>query len=414
MFLHTGWRSGGTWIWSRCREQPGAHALYEPLHEELGWLKATDISQLRPDSWASNHSKTAPYFQEYATLLRPGAGRGGGQGVRLHQRRFAFDRFFLEPNEEEPALEAYLASLLAAAPSQASVIKFCRSLGRVAWMERRFPGALHAVVLRDPASQWGSAETLLAETRNRYFCVAPTMVLASNARHPLVRHAAAALGVRLPALHSDNLSYVTETCWRALHRLDPVARYRLFLAFWTATALHALDSGAMLVEARRMVTDDAHRDGVQAALRLRVGPGLSLAPRDVAAGVRSPATAALQRRPPISDAERRAAHAAAAALALDWGGGLGAARLDVLLGHLGVPAPPTRPPRLAPPLAPLSPPPPRTWAERALTAVAVLAARALHGARHLHGALRRRVAHETVRKQSFFEKKDQKTFIHSR
>ncbi len=303
VFLHTGWRSAGTWIWTRCREQARVHGLYEPLHEHLGRLKAADMSSLRPDSWASNHSQTAPYFQEYIRLLTPGR-----RGLALHRRRFAFERFFLAPQDEDAELEAYLGGLLAASgPDRVSVLKFCRSLGRVGWMERRFPQAMHAVVLRDPVTQWASALALLTEARNRYFTVAPLMALACNAQHPLVREALSALGVRTPALHSQDLAYVTETCWRHLRRQDDFARYRLFLAFWTATALHALRSRALVVDPVRLVADGSHRAAVEAAFRSEIGQAFSLGSRP---GSAHPGTA--RRVPSLPASLRHEAHCAAA------------------------------------------------------------------------------------------------------
>ena len=275
-FLHTGGRSAGTWIWSRCREQPGVHAFYEPLHERLAWLRPADISALRPGNWASNHSATAPYFEEYGALLRPGV-----SGLPLYRGRFAFDRFFLSPDDEDAELQAYLDGLLSAVgPGRAGVLKFCRSLGRVGWMERHFPGARHAVLLRDPASQFASAQALLTGQRNRYFSVAPLMVLARNAANPLVRQANAALGVRPPELHSDDLAYVTETCWRHVRRSPLGERYRQFLAFWAATALQALDSQALLIESGRLAHDHAYRQTVEGWLRGVAGPGVNLAARD--------------------------------------------------------------------------------------------------------------------------------------
>ncbi len=384
IFLHTGWRSAGTWIWSRCREQAGVHAFYEPLHERLAWLRPADIAALRPSNWASNHSETAPYFQEYGTLLRTGT-----SGVPLYRRRFAFDQFFLSPDEGDAELEAYLHGLLSSArPGQGAVLKFCRSLGRVGWMERRFPQALHVLLLRDPASQFASAQALLAGQRNRYFAVAPLIVLARNAAHPLVRQANAAMGVRPPELHSDDLAYVTETCWRHVRRSGPAERYRQFLAFWAATALHALQSGATVLEPSRLGQDTAYRADTEACLGRIAGPGLSLAPR---LGLSRDAHAPI-RSPHLAMAELDDAHLAASVLIRACGGALPGHRLEMLLSLLAGDR--LLPARRAPPASQAS-----DWAalterrpsgtpgvgRRLLTLAQVLAARALQPVRRLHG-----------------------------
>ena len=273
MFLHTGWRSSGTWLWSRCREQPNVHAFYEPLHEAIATLRRSDIPKLRPSSWRSRHGETAPYFAEYGSMIEPGRA-----GVPLYQRRFAFDGFFLDPSEDDPALEAYLRGLLATASAagQAAVLKFCRSLGRVGWMEQRFPDVLHAVVLRDPLEQWGSARRLLTEERNRYFTVAPLLVLARNPGHKLVRQACEALDVRLPVLGSTDMAYGVETVWRHVKHQDVTTQYRGFLAYWTATALAALQSRALLIDTALLARAPEHRAAVEAAFAARLGGPIDL------------------------------------------------------------------------------------------------------------------------------------------
>ena len=270
VFLHTGWRSGGTWIWSRCRAYPQVHGYYEPLHEHAATFRRRDVEWMRPGSWKSNHSETAPYFQEYGALIPPRSGRG----VALYQARFAFDDFFRAPNDPGDAeLEAYLASLLALPLAQGKlpVLKFCRSMGRVGWFEQRFPRALHAVVLRDPIGQFHSGQRLLQEQRNRYFVLAPLLVLARNALDPRVRTAVSALGVRLPALYSDDMDYAVETCWAHVRRAPLAERYRCFLAFWTLCAMSALDSAALVIDADAMGEDPAHRSTIEQALQAHIG-----------------------------------------------------------------------------------------------------------------------------------------------
>ncbi len=290
IFLHTGWRSGGTWIWSRCRASAFACGFYEPLHEQAAKFRRRDVAAMRPGSWRSNHSDTPPYFEEYRDLI-PLRGRG----VSHYRSRFAFDDFFRAP--DEPAdleLETYLGMLMAGpqARGQMPVLKFCRSMGRVGWLENMFPQALHLVVLRDPVAQFQSIQRLLLKQRNRYFALAPLVVLARNARHPAVRDAAGRLGVSLPPLWSDDLDYGFETCWRHLRRISPEERYRGFLAFWTLCAAFALQSEAPVIDIDAIGTDLAHRLSIEAALRARVGETVRLVPRasqpDEATGLAPP------------------------------------------------------------------------------------------------------------------------------
>ncbi len=332
VFLHTGWRSSGTWLWSRCRAQPNVQAFYEPLHETLGGLRRTDIARLRPGAWPSRHGETAPYFAEYGPLLAPRRA-----GVPLYQPRFSYDGFFLEPGESDPALVAYLRGLLAGGreAGQVAVLKFCRSLGRVGWMEQHFPEMLHAVVLRDPLEQWRSGRRLLLEERNRYFTVAPPLVLARNPGHALVRQACLALDVRLPALGSTDMAYGLETVWRHVRHQDLATQYRGFLAYWTATALAALHSRALLIDAAELARAPAHRAEVEAALAARLGEPIELIYRA--------AEGTGEAEPPLRDLSQ--AHADAAAFVRAAGAGLAPARLAKLVDWLAAHGDPAAVPR---------------------------------------------------------------------
>ncbi len=261
VFLHAGWRSRGTWLWDRLRAAPGAKAYYEPLHEDLAVLTRQAIGHFRPDSWGSGHGESAPYFQEFAGLLGP-----RGRGVRLYQRRFAFDDFFLPPDRPDSLLESYLSELLARAHAEGRqpVLKFCRSLGRVGWMMHRFPDALHTVLLRDPASQWRSSRRQMDIDGNRYFVLAPFLIMARNPGQTLLADAMARLNVPTPARISLDPGVTVTATWRHVQRLDWAQRYRGFLAVWAATAVAALASGADIVDADSVGADPAHRHAVEA------------------------------------------------------------------------------------------------------------------------------------------------------
>ncbi len=292
IFLHAGWRSCGTWLWETLRESSHVRAFYEPLHEELARLDRAALGHFSPASWASGHSPGAPYFTEYASRLKP-----GGSGMRGYATRFAFDDFFADPAEHDPALEDYLRGLIASARAEGRlpVLKFCRSLGRVPWMARRFPEAFHAVVLRDPVAQWQSARRQMELAKNRYFVLAPFLILARNVHHPLLADAIARLEVPMPPHLSNDLSVTTQVCWHHVQRLNWAERYRGFLALWVASSLTSLRADVSVIDADLLSTDPRHRAAVEQALggaarlQLTLVPGRGL--EDDARWIGSPAEA---------------------------------------------------------------------------------------------------------------------------
>jgi hypothetical protein len=280
IFLHAGWRSCGTWMWERLRESPAVRGFYEPLHEDLARLKLGDIGLFRPDSWKSGHGTGAPYFAEFAPLLRP------ARGVQGHDARFAFDRYFASGDKDDRDLEAYLRGLMAeaAAENRVPVMKFCRSLGRVGWMEARFPDVFHAVILRDPEAQWLSGRRQMEQNKNRYFVLAPFVILARNADHPLLAEAAAWLGVKMPPRFGPSLGLTTDACWRHVQRLSWRDRYRGFLALWVASGVTALEGGARLIDSDRLGADPAYRVAAEGAFEEAAGLKVCLSPDDTSEG----------------------------------------------------------------------------------------------------------------------------------
>ncbi len=274
IFLHSGWRSCGTWMWERLRENPAIRGFYEPLHEDLAKLKSRDVGLLRPDSWQSGHGTGAPYFAEFAPMLH----RQGG--VRGHQSAFAFDDYFAGPDSDQAALQSYLRGLMAsaAAENRLPVLKFCRSLGRVPWMEAHFPDVFHAIILRDPHAQWRSARRQMELTKNRYFVLAPFIILARNAHHPLLADAIARLGVAMPPALSRNLGITTDTCWRHVQRLSWQDRFRGFLALWAATGITALEGTATIIDGDRLGGDAFYRAEAERALAGAAGVPVGLMP----------------------------------------------------------------------------------------------------------------------------------------
>jgi hypothetical protein len=277
IFLHSGWRSCGTWLWETLRDRDTVRAYYEPLHEDLNQLDRAALTRFSPGSWDSGHSPGAPYFAEYIPRLRRRA-FGRRRGIDGYAPRFAFDDFFRDPAEDDPELRAYLSGLIAAAHAEGRlpVLKFCRSLGRVPWMARHFPDALHAVVLRDPVAQWLSTRRQMEFAKNRYFVLAPFVILARNASHPLLADALARLHVPMPPHLARDLGVTTQVCWHHVRGLTWAERYRGFLALWAASSVTALQSDAMIIDSESLLEHTPHGAAVEQALGRAAGFPLSL------------------------------------------------------------------------------------------------------------------------------------------
>jgi hypothetical protein len=225
--------------------------LYEPLNQSLATLTLRTLPMMRPAVSDSRHPESQrPYFEEYKPLFSDRK-----PGVRGYRPDFAYDSFFIAPDEQFPELRNYIESLLdlARADGKVPVLKFCRSLGRVEWFRRNFPDAAHIFVMRDPRSQWMSAWRLSREDDNPHHLLAPIRILALHHEHPLVALVLEALRIRaedfvLPDKHA--------AICKAVHRTPAQLLYRGFLAFWVLSSFLALPECDMTIETERLSAGD--------------------------------------------------------------------------------------------------------------------------------------------------------------
>lgn len=154
VFIHSSFRTSSTWLWQAFRNDPRAYAYCEVFHEELSFMRIDEIEQHRYDSWPSNHPPGAPYFLEYAALMKPEG------GVLHHRREFALGQFIpakglLGPLS--PETFPYISGLIdyAVREQRVPVLTCCRSLGRIRSLKREF-GGWHIFLCRNLVQQWMS------------------------------------------------------------------------------------------------------------------------------------------------------------------------------------------------------------------------------------------------------------------
>jgi hypothetical protein len=258
VFLHTGWRTRGTWIWSRLRALADTTCYYEPLTEDLATLRPSGIDACGPASWSSGHPQLhLPYFTEFRPLLKAVA-----RGVRQYDPAFAVAGFFAESDAAMPELRDYIAMLLrtAHADGKQPVLKFCRSLGRIGWMQRNFPQAIHIAVMRNPLAQFISAQRQFRRHDNAYFLAMSLLLLAKHRDVPVVASAARQLAVALPLLPPGaSLRASLAACTEQLRRTEPAAWYRAFLAFWMVTAASIPDTIDLMIDSDLLTNSIEYR-----------------------------------------------------------------------------------------------------------------------------------------------------------
>jgi hypothetical protein len=279
IFLHAGWRSAGTWLWSRFRALESVDAFYEPLSSVIGELSATDIGDIRPTSNSGHPSMSKAYFDEYRPLLQ-----STERGVRGYRKSFAIDQFGPQPDAEFPALRTYLSDLCetSSGAGKIAVLKFCRSQGRMPWLKEAFPDVMHVGILRNPASQFASGWLLRQQWRNAFFVAAPFRVLGLQHGEPMVRQVIAECGVKLPPVAPTSYDAYAAACDRYAQTVEGSEAYRAFIALWILCTWKTLQSADIIVDTDLLGQSPDHASELAAQFRASTGlaPDLS-ATRDL-------------------------------------------------------------------------------------------------------------------------------------
>ncbi len=286
VFLHTGWRTAGTWVWSRFRALPEVRGYYEPFHEALA-ASGEQLATMRADAWESGHPHLdKPYFDEYLRLMS-----ARSVGAPHYEQAFDLDRFSPLDAGMQLKLKRYLDGLLQAAQQddQVAVLKFCRSMGRLPWITQTYPDALHVAVLRNPAAQWASAWQQLKKSGNSWFIYAPYRVLAGNLDSNRVVRLLNALGCDV----SSNWATLSHAHGDAYMRAArPEAHYRVFLALWTLNTMMLSEQIDAIVDSDLLSLSPLYGQRCAALLREQCGlpidfrnahpASVSVDPRDAA------------------------------------------------------------------------------------------------------------------------------------
>lgn len=177
VFIHSSFRTGSTWLWSKFRENPECYCYYEIFNEILGEINFKNLLQSAAD-WNSHHPRGAPYFSEFSPLL------DHAHGIAGFNKDMALSDFFLNPEGDSDQIrrtEAYLASLvnLAQRNKRVPVLSCTRSIGR-AGLTKELIGGTHILIRRRLLNQWFSYSNQ-ALNKNTYFF--NTIVRTVNSRY---------------------------------------------------------------------------------------------------------------------------------------------------------------------------------------------------------------------------------------
>lgn len=258
VFLHCGWRTRGIRVWKRFRSMDDVAGYYDPLAETLAEIRPDTLASINAVSWSSGHSGLdRPYFDAFWPLLQ-----GDKPGVQRYQNRFAVGDFFASPGTTLPEMDRYLRPPITTAEERGeqAVLKFCRSTGRISWMQRHFPEAAHIVVLPNPLARYTSALQQFMQHDNAYFLCMPLLLLALHGSLPMAMCCVRHLQPELPSVMACTTPRAMwAACEASLRCNDPAGWYRALQAFWVITAATIPDDVDLIIDSDRLTSERHYR-----------------------------------------------------------------------------------------------------------------------------------------------------------
>lgn len=254
IFIHSLFRTGSTYVWSKFRRQEAYCCYYEPFHQEMANLEHGKIDIWGYDKsctqWMRHPDLDVGYLREYERLLEPGV-----KGVPYFKKSFSFDDFF--NNGENPDQKKYIDFLLESAGEKTPVLQFNRSAGRIEWFKRNYPDALHIYLVRNPVDQFHSYLDMYEKNKLDSFLTMDLIITGVNRLLDLIQLPAS----RIPLFefHSDLFLDEKFVYSRLLSAYSIEEKYYIFYFIWLVSLIENALNADFLLDIGLLSTDTSYR-----------------------------------------------------------------------------------------------------------------------------------------------------------
>jgi hypothetical protein len=261
--LQTMWRSCGTYLWSKFRNQPSFCAFIEPCHEKLLFATSEMFQKDMNDGVTSTlrHPQIdRHYFSEF-----PFEENGG---VKFFQKRFSFEHYNLPERAEDEELRQYISFLLqwAECQNRRAFAKFCRFGMKTAWLKRNFASTMIYVV-RDPDAMFRSYWSLGG--KNSYFLSGLILIASKNRTSPLFEEFADQW--RIPLIECPTTAEEINEAHKLIQELDEQALRDVCMLVWALTLKHNLAYADLILDVDSLAVNPTYRQQMEERLTQDAG-----------------------------------------------------------------------------------------------------------------------------------------------
>ena len=243
VFVHSLWRSGSTYIFSKFRAVQNFYCYQEPLHEAL-LFAVNEPEKLLVDgnfSFNFNHPKLQdPYFLESFEQHE--------HWKSIISKEMIYDQYF--DQSISPELLGFYRALIDAAPRRV-MVQECRTGARLGAIKDAV-GGTHIHLWRRPWGQWWSF------LKDRYFPL--VMILILNARNAPSVLQVLRQELNIPVFHSSDIQ--EEFVFFDEFQLSARDNYKAFFAIWCLSFLEGRRTADIEIEINKLSDDMGYRQDI--------------------------------------------------------------------------------------------------------------------------------------------------------
>lgn len=256
IFIHSLWRTGSTYIWSKFRQNKNCYCYYEPFNELLlnSQRSALDTLFCNVAERMSHSMLEKEYFYE-SPLLKEG-------GNAFFRKSFPYDDYCLSEDQQHPKLKRYIKYLVdhAYSKNRTPVMQFCRSSLRAKWLKKNFK-SVNIYLLRFPRAQWKS----YLSASEKYFDPATFLIAGKNRFSNLIKPLLDVVAV--PYFDNDDIVKELKFYSDKLGEYSLQERYFVFYYIWLVSLLEVIPLCDLIIDMDLMSQSSNIRNDVEDFLK---------------------------------------------------------------------------------------------------------------------------------------------------
>ena len=261
--LQTMWRSCGTYLWSKFRNDPSFRTFIEPCHEKL-LFATSEMFQKDMEEGVTDTLRHPPIDKHYFAEF-PFQQNGG---VKFFQKRFSFEDHYLSEHALDHELKQYMSFLLELARNQnrRAFTKFCRFGLKTAWLKKTFDPTVIYVV-RNPDAMFRSYWSLGG--KNSYFLSGLILIVSKNNRSPLFGEIAEKFAI--PYIECPTTTEEINQAHKIMQTLDEQALRDICMLLWALTLKHNLAYADLILDVDSLALNPTYREEMETRLTHDIG-----------------------------------------------------------------------------------------------------------------------------------------------